>query len=54
MAMFDALRQKFKESLKQESHQHEEACQVGHRHRLRHKVQEHIPMMAQAPRQRKG
>ena len=40
MAMFDALRQKFEESLKQESDQHEEACQVGHVIRLRHKVQE--------------
>ena len=29
VAMFDALRQEFEESLKQESDQHEEACQVG-------------------------
>ena len=34
------FRQKFEESLKQESDQHEEACQVGRVIRLRHKVQE--------------
>jgi len=38
--MFDALRQKFEESLKQESDQHEKACQVGDIVRPRYKVQE--------------